>query len=468
LFKFLQGRLTMGEESEVAAVIEAALPEVTSPAAVSGDIPGPLVLLPGKDEVVNAVATIAEPILEAVAAAAEPVVETVAVAAEPVVEAVATAVEPVVEVVATAVEPVVEVVAAAAEPAVEAVSIAAEPVIEAVVAIAEPLLAAVTTPDDSTPVEAPEPLPLLDVIAPIETLDLTPADVCPLLEPVPIPAADPVPAFGDLNALAHGVIHAPFSVGSLNLNASLATKGGAAFAANLALGSRDGTLISALESSHSFFGTDFKMRYTSDRVLEETLNVKDFIFPGLGVELASQFVPDSGKLNVGFASSFSNDLATLSCSVPDNFSCVEASAVIHKSGWLGGILSNVDPKKPGNLAATVALGYKAPDFQAMTIATLSGNQSTKAHIYQQLAPGSEAGIEVDITAGAKPSLALAHKRALGDDTTLAVKIDNSSLVSMAITKGLRAGVLLSLASRFNAMNVAAGPNDFGVGLVIDA
>ena len=50
-------------------------------------------------------------------------------------------------------------------------------------------------------------------------------------------------------------------------------------------------------------------------------------------------------------------------SVTDNLNAVEASAVIHKSGWLAGVLSNVDPKNPANLAASFALGYKAPDFQ---------------------------------------------------------------------------------------------------------
>ena len=53
-------------------------------------------------------------------------------------------------------------------------------------------------------------------------------------------------------------------------------------------------------------------------------------------------------------------------SATDNGGSVEASAVLHKSGWLAGILSNVDPKSPGNLAASFALGYKGSDFQVET------------------------------------------------------------------------------------------------------
>ena len=51
--------------------------------------------------------------------------------------------------------------------------------------------------------------------------------------------------------------------------------------------------------------------------------------------------------------------------------------------------------------------------------TLTANKSVSAHIYQKLASGAESGIEIVAAPGAKPSLALAHKVALGDASTLA-------------------------------------------------
>lgn len=194
--------------------------------------------------------------------------------------------------------------------------------------------------------------------------------------------------------------------------------------------------------------------------------MKDVLLPGLNIVLNSEFTPDSGKVNAGLTSTFSNDLATVGVAATENLSSLEASAVLHKSGWLAGILSNVDPKSPGNVAASFALGYRAPDFQAMT--TLTPNKSLTAHIYQKLASGSESGIEVVAAPGAKPSLALAHKFALSEASTLAVKIDNSSLLSVGVSTALRPGVKLNICGAVNATNVAAGPNDFGVGLVIDA
>ena len=70
--------------------------------------------------------------------------------------------------------------------------------------------------------------------------------------------------------------------------------------------------------------------------------------------------------NMNVVSFYSNDLATIAVSATENLGSIEASAVFHKSGWLAGLLSNVDPKSPGNLAASFALGYKAPDFQVTT------------------------------------------------------------------------------------------------------
>ena len=53
-----------------------------------------------------------------------------------------------------------------------------------------------------------------------------------------------------------------------------------------------------------FQGQDFKMRYTSERVLEESLSMKDVLLPGLNIALNSDFTPDSGKLNIGLTSTF--------------------------------------------------------------------------------------------------------------------------------------------------------------------
>ena len=51
--------------------------------------------------------------------------------------------------------------------------------------------------------------------------------------------------------------------------------------------------------------------------------------------------------------------------------------------------------------------------------TLTPNKSLTAQIYQKLTSGAECGIEVVAAPGAKPSLALAHKVALTDASTLA-------------------------------------------------
>lgn len=503
----------MGESEEVkeaVAVLEAALPEVPSVAVIADEATPPAVeaaapaveaaapaveaLAPVVEApVVEAPAVVEAPVVEVPAAVVEvvaPVVEAVEVAADAVVEAaqaveavvveapavVEEVVQPIIDAVQDAVQPVVE----AVEPVVEAiVDTIPEAVTEAVVEISAPLVDAVTTPDVSTSV--PEPLPVLDAFAPCETLgDATPApaEVVAVVEapapvevptPVEIPtpvAKEPIPAFGDLGCLAGSVLNAPFNLGALSLDFALATKSSSAYGASLSMATRGKALTSALESSHVLFGQDFKMRYTSERVLEESLSMKDVLLPGLNIALNSDFTPDSGKLNIGLTSTFSNDLATIAVSATENLGSIEASAVFHKSGWLAGLLSNVDPKSPGNLAASFALGYKAADFQAMT--TLTPNKSLTAQIYQKLTSGAECGIEVVAAPGAKPSLALAHKVALTDASTLAVKVDNSSLVSVGLSTALRPGVKLNICGAVNALNVAAGPNDFGIGLVVDA
>ena len=42
------------------------------------------------------------------------------------------------------------------------------------------------------------------------------------------------------------------------------------------------------------------------------------------------------------------------------------------------------------------------------------------------------------------------------------------MVSVGLSTALRPGVKLNICGAVNALNVAAGPNDFGIGLVVDA
>ena len=51
-------------------------------------------------------------------------------------------------------------------------------------------------------------------------------------------------------------------------------------------------------------GHDFKLRFTSDRVLEKSLSMKDVLLPGLNIDFNSEFTPDTGKVNVGVTSTF--------------------------------------------------------------------------------------------------------------------------------------------------------------------
>merc|ERR1712168_1179835 len=155
---------------------------------------------------------------EAVEEAVAPALEAVA----PVIEAVEEAVAPVLE----AVEPVVEAI-------VESIP---EAVTEVAVELSVPLVEAVVTPDASTAV--PEPLPVLDGFAPCETLgDVTPApvEVVAVVPEVPAPevpvvaAVEPIPAFEDLGCLAGSVLNAPFNLGALSLDFSLATKSTSAY-----------------------------------------------------------------------------------------------------------------------------------------------------------------------------------------------------------------------------------------------
>lgn len=515
---------------EAVAVLEAALPELPSVAVIADEAPAapvvetpcceapvveaPVIEVPVVEAPTVEVPVVETPIIEAPVAVVEAPVVEVPVIEAPVIEAPCCEVEapvavveapvveaPVVEaveVVAPVVEPVVEAppivaavieAAAAIEEAVQPVLEAVEPIVDAIVdaipapvvetavEISAPLVEAVTTPEVED--AAPAPLPCLDVFAPCETLgDVAPTPVevvvveapAPVVEvpvvvaPTPV-AKEPIPRFADLGSLAGGVLDAPFSLGALSLDFSLGTKSGSNFGGSLSMATRGKALSSVLSSAHTLWGHDLKLRYTSDRVLEKSLSMKNVLLPGLDLALNSEFSPDSGKVNLGLNSTFSNDLATVGVSVTDNLNAVEASAVIHKSGWLAGVLSNVDPKNPANLAASFALGYKAPDFQAMT--TLTANKSVSAHIYQKLVSGAESGIEIVAAPGAKPSLALAHKVALGDASTLAVKVDNSSLLSVAFSTALRPGVSLNLCGAVNATNVAAGPNDFGIGLTVE-
>jgi len=462
----------------VAPIVEAPAVEVVAPAIESpvAEVVAPAVEAP--------VAEVVPPVVEALAEAAKEVEAVVeAVIETPVVQEV---VQPVVEVVEPVLEAVFDAIPEAISDAVadvkEAVTEAVADVTEAVVELSAPLVEAVTTPEVVLEeVVAPPPLPLLDTFAPCETLgEVAPAPVAVVVEapapappaapapaPTPAPVAKvPIPTFADLGSLAGSVLSAPFNIGTLSLDFSLVTKSASKYGGSLSMATRGKALTSALESSHLLWGHDFKLRFTSDRVLEKSLSMKDVLLPGLNIDFNSEFTPDTGKVNVGVTSTFGNDLATVGVSATDNGGSVEASAVLHKSGWLAGILSNVDPKSPGNLAASFALGYKGSDFQAMT--HLTPGKSVSAQIYQKLVSGAESGIEVVAASGAKPILAIAHKMALGDSSTLAVKIDNSSLVSVGLSTALRPGVLLNICGSVNGTNVSAGPNDFGIGLVVEA
>jgi len=487
--------VALGEIPVVPApVLEAPVMEAPVAEAIAPVIEAVVEIVPEVEAIVEAAAPVVEVVVEAPAAEALPVQDIIepAVVIEaallevpvvpapeleaPVVEAVIEAVAPVVEAVADIVPEIVEAIVEVAAPIVEAVVEAPAAVVEAVVEIPAPIVEAVEevpAPIVETVVESvveapvPEPLPVLDTFAPVEILTLVePAPCCCPPVVVPPPPKVRIPSFADLGELAHGVLFSPFNVGTLSLDFSTAAKSGASFGGNLTSGSKSKSITSVLESSHSILGSDFTMKYTSDRVLQKSLTFKDLVLPGLNLGLTSEFTPDSGKVSLGLKSSLSNELATVSVAVDDNLASIEASAVVGKSGWLAGILSNIDPKKPANLAGTVALGYHGADFQALT--SLTADKEVKAQIYQKISPDAEAGIEIVTAPGAKPSLALAHKYTLSGTSSLAVKVDNSSLLSVAYSTALREGISLAISGQLNATNIAAGPNDIGIGLTVNA
>ena len=63
-------------------------------------------------------------------------------------------------------------------------------------------------------------------------------------------------------------------------------------------------IIQIVRNANHYQGHDLKLRYTSDRVLEKSLSMKNVLLPGLDLALNSEFSPDSGKVNLGLNSTF--------------------------------------------------------------------------------------------------------------------------------------------------------------------
>ncbi|MCJ8738877.1 hypothetical protein PDJAM_G00040730 [Pangasius djambal] len=201
---------------------------------------------------------------------------------------------------------------------------------------------------------------------------------------------------------------------------------------------------------------------------EELHNIRQ-ITKGLKVTFDTSFSPNTGKKSGKVKTAYKCEYVNVGCDVDFDFSgpLVHAAAVLGYDSWLAGFQMTFDPTKSKTTRNNLAIGYRARDFQLHT--HVNDGSEFGGSVYQKLSDNLETAVNLAWTAGSNNTrFGIAAKYALDSNSSVNVKVNNSSLVGVGYTQTLRPGVKLILSALVDGKSINAGGHKLGLGFELEA
>jgi len=280
------------------------------------------------------------------------------------------------------------------------------------------------------------------------------------------------PCYGDLGKSARDVFGKGFHFGVVKLDVkskgvdgSQVSSGGVS---NIDSGKVTGNIeVKTKRCPHS--GLQVTNKFSSDNVLNTTLDIQDKIMAGLKLTLDTFYNTDTGnkngKLKAEMKSSAS--LVTMETDLNLEGPILNTSAVMGHKGWLAGLQMVYDSSKSKLIKNNFSLGYSTGDF--VLHSNINDGAIFGASMYQKVNSNIETGVNLGWTASSNTtSFGVALRYILDPTGCVRAKINNSSQIGLGYEQKIRDGVILRLSTLIDGKNFNQGGHKVGLGLELES
>jgi len=281
------------------------------------------------------------------------------------------------------------------------------------------------------------------------------------------------PKYADVGKDAKDIFSKGFNYGFLKFEGKTKTKEPKVeFKTNLNSNTDSGKVVGSLETKYkcSDYGITLTEKWSTDNVLNTEVKIEDQLAKGLDLSFNTSFAPNTGKKSGSVKSEFKHDYIRLNCDVDFDFAgpTVHGAAVLGYEGFLAGYQMSFDSSKSKLTKSNFAFGYEGKDFTLTT--NVNNLQEFTGSVHHKVAKGLEAAVALGVQADSgNTTFAVGGKYKLDGDSSVSMKVNNSSHLGCGFSHQLRDGIKLNLSSLIDCKNINAGGNNkFGIGLEFEA
>jgi len=334
--------------------------------------------------------------------------------------------------------------------------------------------------------EETPPVPAPEVI--VATPDITPeilgaAAITEFFEDAATEPAPPLPSiveevkkmapqkYADLGKEARDLISKNFHFGAVKLEAKTKGENGVHFTTEGSHNTDTGNVAASLETKFKYapYGVTFTEKWNTDNVISSTIALENTKVEGLKIDLDTTFAPFTGKKSAKVKTAYQHSdflHATADVDFADlTGPTLHGSGVLAYKGWHGGYQASYDIANSKLLDNKFSLTYKKGD---LVVHTGIVNASTYVgSIHHQVNKDVSVAALLD-WASDLSTFTLCGKYAVGDDTFVKAKVDNSLHVGLAFAQKLRPSLWLTMSGLFNAKSLEQGGHKVGLSLNFEA
>lgn len=294
----------------------------------------------------------------------------------------------------------------------------------------------------------------------------------------------PPPSFADLGASARDLSDYGFCFpGFVGIEAKTRSSTGLETSANgthdLVTGEAKAELATVWTSKNG--KASLSNKWNSDKILETGFNLENCLAEGLKLSLSKSLSVESkdlsGTASVDLVRPNVHFAASADFSFPLSKPVVNASAVLHKKGWLLGAEALLDTATQRVTGANVALGYRANDvfllhsrINAFEWLINSNENASKINgsIFQFVNKNLKTGLSFswDGEADTRQNLTytIASQYIFHRDASVSGRVDQDGIVGVALRFLLFPGVNLGFGLDIDATNFNAGGHKVGANI----
>jgi len=278
----------------------------------------------------------------------------------------------------------------------------------------------------------------------------------------------PPPVFTDLGKPTQEIFDKSYILDVFKLTAKNRTCGALAMKTNLTHKFEDGSFRGDVEGSYPYpkHGLTYTKRWNTDNVIGLAAELANKIYPGLTLKVGGTFAPDTGlktgEYSVIFKQDYAHASAKLTGGDQENMK-VDTSLVLGYQGWLAGGRMEYDNTEGILKDHHIHVGHSYGQFQAHLFSKNFNLYTAK--FFQRVSDRLEMALMFGCDlAENRRFYNLGCRYLLDDGVSLKVKVNNDSMVGLALENTLGGCIKLIFSCLIDGKKLNEGGHRFGLGV----